>query len=238
MYFVNLEYKAKLIKAFSDNVHTYHSKAHIQKRVTASLLNILPALARPRILEIGCGTGILTKLLIRKYPDAIFEITDISGLMLRECEKHCDARNIKFFQMDGEKPFKNLGSYDLIVTSMTVHWFESPLTGIQRLSELGPLFYATIGKNNFREWQDIVNSYGDKNVTFPIYDLPGVIKEEYFKLECHDFHSFAKDLKSMGVLLKHKSQVSLNYEKLRKAVKMFNEKNEKLSWHIIYGKTT
>ena len=42
------------------------------------------------------------------------------------------------FEMDGEKPFQNLGQYDLVVTSMTLHWFEYPLVGIQRLAELGP----------------------------------------------------------------------------------------------------
>ena len=56
---------------------------------------------------------------------------------------------IKFFEMDGEKPLQNLGRYDLVVSSMTLHWFEYPLVGIQRLAELGPLFYATIGKTIF-----------------------------------------------------------------------------------------
>ena len=49
------------------------------------------------------------------------------------------------------------------------------------------------------------------------------------------FCSFAKELKSMGVLLKHEKQASLSYKQLRKALKTFNQNNDTISWHIIYG---
>ena len=232
---MNSEYKSKVIKSFSDNAESYHDKATIQRKVSKSLADILPKLENPRILEVGCGTGILTEFLIQKYPNASLEITDISGSMLEECKKRCDRGKIKFFEMDGEKPLQNLGRYDLVVSSMTLHWFEYPLVGIQRLAELGPLFYATIGKNNFLEWQNAVCLYNDKKAFFPVQDLPGIISEEYFKLNCSDFCSFAKELKSMGVLLKHEKQFSLSYTKLSKALKTFNQKNDTISWHIIYG---
>ena len=232
---MNLEYKRKVIKSFSDNAVSYHDKATIQRKANQSLVSILPKMENPRILEVGCGTGILTEFLIKKYPNASFEITDISGSMLEECKKRCVGRKIKFFKMDGEKPFQDLGLYDLVVSSMTLHWFEYPLVGIQRLAELGPLFYATIGKNNFFEWQNAVCLHTDKKAFFPFQNLPGVINEEYFKLECSNFCSFAKELKSMGVLLKHEKQASLSYKQLRKALKTFNQNNDTISWHIIYG---
>ena len=232
---MNLEYKSKVIKSFSDNAKNYHGKALIQRKVNESLVSILPKMENPRILEVGCGTGILTEFLIKKYPNASFEITDISGSMLEDCKKRCNGKNIEFFEMDGEKPFQDLGPYDLVVSSMTLHWFEYPLVGIQRLSELGPLFYATIGKNNFLEWQNAVSLHTDKKAFFPVHNLPGIINEEYFKLKCSNFRSFAKDLKSMGVLLKHERQASLSYKQLSKALKTFNQKNDTISWHIIYG---
>ena len=232
---MNLEYKKKVIKSFSDNAESYHDKATIQRKVSKSLAGILPKMENPRILEVGCGTGILTEFLIKKYPNASFEITDISGSMLEECKKRCDRGKIKFFEMDGEKPLQNLGRYDLVVSSMTLHWFEYPLVGIQRLAELGPLFYATIGENNFFEWQNAVCMHADKKAFFPVQHLPGIINEEYFKLKCSNFSSFAKELKSMGVLLKHEKQVLLSYENLSKALKTFRQKNNAISWHIVYG---
>ena len=105
---MNLEYKSKVIKSFSDNVEGYHDKAIIQRKVSKSLADILPKLENPRILEVGCGTGILTEFLIKKYPNASFEITDISGSMLEECKKRCAGKKIKFFKMDGENHFKTL----------------------------------------------------------------------------------------------------------------------------------
>ena len=231
---MNLEYKSKVIKSFSDNAEGYHDKATIQRKVSKSLVGILPKMKNPRILEVGCGTGILTEFLIKKYPNASFEITDISGSMLEECKKRCDRGKIKFFEMDGENPLQNLGRYDLVVSSMTLHWFEYPLVGIQRLAELGPLFYATIGENNFFEWQNAVCLHADKKAFFPVQHLPGIINEEYFKLKCSNFSSFAKELKSMGALLKHEKQVLLSYENLRKALKTFRQKNNAISWHIVY----
>ena len=232
---MNLEYKNKVIKSFSDNAESYHDKATIQRKVSKSLADILPKMENPRILEVGCGTGILTEFLIKKYPNASFEITDISRSMLEECKKRCDRGKIKFFEMDGENPLQNLGRYDLVVSSMTLHWFEYPLVGIQRLAELGPLFYATIGENNFFEWQNAVCKHADKKAFFPVQHLPGIINEEYFKLKCSNFSSFAKELKSMGVLLKHEKQVLLSYENLSKALKTFRQKNNAISWHIVYG---
>ena len=232
---MNLEYKSKVIKSFSDNAGSYHDKATIQREVSKSLAAILPKMENPRILEVGCGTGILTEILIKKYPNGSFEITDISGSMLEECKKRCDRGKIKFFEMDGEKPLQNLGRYDLVVSSMTLHWFEYPLVGIQRLAELGPLFYATIGENNFFEWQNAVCMHADKKAFFPVQHLPGIVNEEYFKLKCSNFSSFAKELKSMGVLLKHEKQVLLSYENLSKALKTFRQKNNSISWHIVYG---
>ena len=44
-----------------------------------------------------------------------------------------------------------------------------------------------------------------------------------------------KELKSMGVLLKHEKQVLLSYENLSKALKTFRQKNNAISWHIVYG---
>ena len=94
---MNLEYK-KSNKSFSDNAESYHDKATIQRKVSKSLAGILPKMENPRILEVGCGTGILTEFLIKKYPNASFEITDISGSMLEECKKRCDREKLNFLR--------------------------------------------------------------------------------------------------------------------------------------------
>ena len=62
----------------------------------------------PRILEVGCGTGILTEFLIKKYPNASFEITDISGSMLEECKKRCVSRKSNFLRWMVKNHFKIL----------------------------------------------------------------------------------------------------------------------------------
>ena len=92
--------------------------------------------------------------------------------------------------MDGEKPLQNLGRYDLVVSSMTLHWFEYPLVGIQRLAELGPFLCNNRGTTF--EWQNAVCMHADKKAFFPVQHLPGIINEEYFKLKCSNFSSLQK----------------------------------------------
>ncbi|GIR48728.1 MAG: hypothetical protein CM15mP58_08250 [Burkholderiaceae bacterium] len=60
--------------------------------------------------------------------------------MLEECKKRCDREKLNFLRWMVKNHLQNLGRYDLVVSSMTLHWFEYPLVGIQRLAELGPLF--------------------------------------------------------------------------------------------------
>ena len=74
------------------------------------------------ILELGCGTGKLTRKILSRFPKAKLEIVDISLEMLKATEKSItNNSNIKYIQSD----FKNLdldaNKYDLILSSISIH---------------------------------------------------------------------------------------------------------------------
>ena len=53
----------KLVRdRFSKNLEKYNEHARIQKRMAERLFSFIPEKKYKRILEIGCGTGFLTKL--------------------------------------------------------------------------------------------------------------------------------------------------------------------------------
>ena len=75
----------ELIKnRFKKSLKTYDENAFVQKTVAEKLVNLLPCKDFSNILEIGCGSGILTKIINEKYNPELYVINDI----VAECEKY------------------------------------------------------------------------------------------------------------------------------------------------------
>ncbi|MCL6586559.1 MAG: methyltransferase, partial [Anoxybacillus sp.] len=69
--------KQLMQKRFSERANTYDQFANVQKKMAHELM---ARISRPpkTILEIGCGTGYLTKLLYDAYPHAQLTAIDIA----------------------------------------------------------------------------------------------------------------------------------------------------------------
>jgi len=108
---------------FSAAAGTYNRHSSIQSQAASFLLKLLvPAHEVSAILEIGCGTGILTKRLVKKYPAAAICATDISEAMTASARKQLGGnRHIQWLTGDFnelEIPCK----VDLAVSSSSLHW--------------------------------------------------------------------------------------------------------------------
>ena len=102
---------------------TYHGKADVQKAVARKLLSLVRA-TRPvgHILEIGCGTGLLTELLIENFPTAMIHAMDASRDMIaRARDRLSKANHIRWFTSD-IRTFDSPVSYRLVVSSSSMHW--------------------------------------------------------------------------------------------------------------------
>ncbi len=80
-------------KRFGRAASTYGAHAEIQARMAESLIGALPKfgdtlnLSAPRILEMGCGTGLLTRQLCSTLPTVSILATDASSAMLDEARR-------------------------------------------------------------------------------------------------------------------------------------------------------
>ena len=76
---------------FARRAATYEHHAGQQRAIARKLARYLPELESPSVLEIGCGTGFLTRHLVARYPRGAITVTDIAPQMVAACEASTNA---------------------------------------------------------------------------------------------------------------------------------------------------
>jgi malonyl-CoA O-methyltransferase len=152
-------WKQAVARAF-DGAEGYDGAAVVQAEVARRLARRsgqegLPA--APRILEIGCGTGLLTAALRESVPGGVLIASDIAPAMILRCRARlAGASNLHAVVMDAERPCLT-PCFDLIASSLAAQWFEDLPGTLTRLSELlapgGLLAVATLASGTFAEWR-------------------------------------------------------------------------------------
>ena len=78
----------------------------------------------PAILDIGAGTGLLSALMIQKFPDALLTLVDLSESMLSIAkERFTDRDNVRYITGDYSS-VDFAGRYDLICSALSIHHLE------------------------------------------------------------------------------------------------------------------
>ena len=78
----------------------------------------------PAILDVGAGTGLLSAMLLEKYPAAILTLLDISDRMLAVArERFRDRPAVRFCSGDYSRVDLG-GPYDLVCSALSIHHLE------------------------------------------------------------------------------------------------------------------
>lgn len=149
--------------AFSAAAATYESAAHAQIQAADALVKRLGVVSTPlRVLELGCGTGLLTRRLDHALPAGSHILaTDLSPVMV---DAACAALpHLSFAVMDAEAPDVS-GPFDLIASSLAAQWFADLPGTLARLTGLlapkGRLLLTTLGAGTFAQWKDAHRALG------------------------------------------------------------------------------
>lgn len=244
--------QSRVTQAF-DNAEAYASQARVQKRIAARLAERIATIAlpsRPRILEIGCGTGFLTAELLARGIDGEWLITDKSPAMVARCRETIgDAPDRQFATLDGEYGLGALkGEFDLICASMAMQWFDNlPKALVSLLTHLAPgghLLFNTLTSGTFAQWHAAhrANGFAAGALTFPaLADLRATLQEaapqsleaETFHEQFPDARSFLRGLKMIGASTARAGHTPLNPGDLRKVMQSFEKAGAEVSYEVL-----
>jgi malonyl-CoA O-methyltransferase len=161
-----IQLNKKLVRQhFDRHAFEYDRYAVVQGEMADQLMVMLehqfPQKQIKRILEIGCGTGILTEKLHRKWSSAHITAVDISQAMIEQTKLKLGeaSTNIRFITADAEEWAATNGMeepFDLIISNATFQWFQHPSQTIKsllsKLQPSGSVFaFSTFGPRTFHE---------------------------------------------------------------------------------------
>lgn len=250
-----------IAKTFAESAYNYHKKAEIQRKVANGLMSsLLPwkdSIPEGPILEVGSGTGFLSELLIREFPEREIVLSDLSEGMLQFCEQELSKSNplselISFELLDVNELQNEEQKYGLIVSNFAAQWFDDTALGLERLSGLlkpGGLLLCTFpGNHSFEEWYSCCLELGLPFTANPLPDVEevviklsmGPLQIDYYENDLYqEFDgsmSFFRHLKDIGVSESRKGN-PLSYKQLKLLTEFWDDKSKQgvsVKWHIVY----
>jgi SAM-dependent methyltransferase len=113
---------AEILDLDADVLHEYH------REVMTWVASLLPG--RPRIIDLGAGTGTAALALARQVPDAEVIAVDVSESMLEHLGRQArllgvDGR-VRTVQADLDQPWPALGPADLVWAAASLHHMADP----------------------------------------------------------------------------------------------------------------
>ncbi len=192
----------KLSERFTGAKSSYDSQAIAQKKLALCLCELLKESGLKKgcdLLEVGSGTGLLTKELVKEFSPNILDLVDISDVKPEIADVP-----FSFYQADAEEWIATTTkSYDAVVSSATIQWFINLPLFIKnvagRLNNEGIFGFSTFLPGNLEELDPL-------RPTPLHYHSQSEITEwmmQYFDNIAISTSVFKLNFKSPGELLRH-----------------------------------
>ena len=244
--------KARIGAAFAAAAEGYEASAGVQRIVARHLAEMA---GRERlepgapILEIGCGTGLLTREIHRRWPDALLTATDLAPAMIDATARRGLA--VRLLAMDGEAPAFEGPWFDLILSSLTFQWFEDLPAALAHLHGLlrprGSLYFATMGAESFASWRA---AHAGEGVapglpTYPgLADLRAMLApfrnafacEEHYPLDMRGGQALVRHFRAIGAHIPRSGYRPLGPAVMRRVIARFDAAGGETGYHVLFGR--
>ncbi|NLI58466.1 MAG: malonyl-ACP O-methyltransferase BioC [Clostridium sp.] len=181
--------KEKLKRRFSRNARQYDKYAKVQKNMGDILIEKIKSTKTQykNILEIGCGTGYVTKALCEHFKNSNITAIDIAPGMISHVKSKISDTRVGFIcgdveEMDFDKDF------DLILSNAAFQWFNNLENTFKKLVKTlapkGFMCFSTFGENTFIElkkcYEKTSSYFGIKDTIYP--SQPFLSLKDYKKI--------------------------------------------------------
>lgn len=127
----------KLVSSrFSRAAAHYDRYAEHQRQVAEELACMVRGVPCRTILELGCGTGILSEVLRNTHPEAHLLLTDSAPGMVSVCRTRVHPSSLVRHSLWDFEESESPGTFDLVVSSCSLQWLRNPLAFGSRIREL------------------------------------------------------------------------------------------------------
>ncbi|ATP18684.1 MULTISPECIES: methyltransferase domain-containing protein [Sphingobium] len=247
--------KQRISDSFGAAADRYDEHAGPQRTAAALVADIAQRQSPDgvaRILEIGCGTGLLTRDIQARWPGAELVATDISPKML---DRAASAGLVAgtFLAMDGEAPSFEGEWFDLILSSLAFQWFDDLPAAIARLVALlrpgGSLIFSTMGQGSFAQWRT-AHAACDLMPGVPAYPSLDALRamlaaygdafafDETVLLEGQGARALIGHLKGIGAVVPDEGRRPLSPAALRRVMTAYDEAGGRDVYQLLIGRVT
>lgn len=240
------------VAARFDAARHYEGAARVQALAARQLAQRLETLyahnpAPRRILELGCGTGLLTRALRILFPEAALTAIDLSPQMVARAREAVPEAT--YHVMDAEYPTLDR-SFDLICSNFCIQWFIDRAAAFTRLSGIlapgGRIEVTTLAQGSFAQWHAACTACALPS-GFP--DYPDVFAlEQEWPVSMHgtwqidtlqdrvgSARAFLRDLKAIGATTPRPGAKPLSIRALRDVMTQFDRTGDVMDYQVGFG---
>lgn len=242
---------AEIGQQFGAAAATYESVAIAQKVAVDYLSAAFRGIELPAgpILEIGCGTGLLSRQLQQTWPDRPLICSDISPVMLATCEQNLPRSPHLQFQVLNGATLHPEQTYAAIASSFALQWLPDPIASLQcwqaALLPGGWLLIAVPTAGSFQVWRQLCEQLQIPFTGHPLpeaAELQAVLSRsgqllqgtcDRLTLPLPNARSFFRQLKELGATAT--AAPTLNPAQLRRLCRAWDQQAQPIEQEFWWG---
>jgi len=202
-------------KRFGKSWQNYNQHASVQRDVCQQLTDSLATNERTNfgsLLEVGCGSGLLTREILKKIRTQRYYANDLVDEQengIAQVFRQCGFENWSFLEGDAEA-IEFPQQLDAVISTSTVQWFDNLPAFIRKVHHVlkadGIFAFSTFGPENFHE---IRSTCQQGLLYYSAYELQEMIAD-YFTVECLQDEKVQLHFNSPVEVLRHIKNTGVN----------------------------
>ncbi len=218
--------KNKIKRSFASAAHSYDAAAALQRQVGDVLLEKFPTITSSGgVLDLGCGTGYLTRRIAAGMPATEITAMDIALPMLTASRQKNGLAAIKYVCADAEKLPVLSDSFQQIYSNLALQWCQNlpaVFADCRRILKAdGQLVFTTFGTATLQELKTAwatVDAYPHVNEFYAMHSISEFLRQAGFNFMTVESEIYQLSYPSVMALMRELKQLgahNVNLDRVR-----------------------